>query len=193
MIDCTNRARLADFWKGILGGAVDERTCEANWVSLRDVSGFNCLSLQRMPEFKSAKNRLDLEVIDIDSAVQGVLDAERSCWGHVLLRARTFCASWLTLRETNSVSSSEPRTKVDRSTVLNRSERRHAGLERGLYPVQTVKVSPPNRSTVVNSSTEFRLSLVSCLTGRPSGTRAAMAWCSGIPSTSWQACSAEAK
>ena len=70
VIDCADPERLATFWREILGGTVDERTRTADWISLAGIEGAGSLSFQRVPEGKSRKNRLhiDLAVDDLGLA-----------------------------------------------------------------------------------------------------------------------------
>ena len=70
VIDCADPARLAGFWSEVLGGTVDDRTRTADWISLSGVDGAGYLSFQRVPEGKTVKNRLhlDLAVDDLGAA-----------------------------------------------------------------------------------------------------------------------------
>jgi len=70
VIDCADPARLAGFWSEVLGGTVDDRTRTADWISLSGVEGTGYLSFQRVPEGKTVKNRLhlDLAVDDLGAA-----------------------------------------------------------------------------------------------------------------------------
>jgi len=68
VIDCSNPEALARFWQALIGGEVDVET--ANWVVLDgDDVGFY-IGFQRVPEKKSGKNRihLDVEVDDLDTS-----------------------------------------------------------------------------------------------------------------------------
>ncbi|MEY2755449.1 MAG: hypothetical protein RJB65_1807 [Actinomycetota bacterium] len=70
VIDCLDPSVLVPFWRAMVGGETDSATLEEEWVSLKDVEGIGYLSFQRVPEPRSAKNRvhLDLEVVDITAA-----------------------------------------------------------------------------------------------------------------------------
>ena len=69
VVDCADPAGLAVFWAGVLGGEPKAR--DASWHYL-DPPGWTRLAFQRVPEGKSVKNRLhlDVEVPDIDQATR---------------------------------------------------------------------------------------------------------------------------
>lgn len=68
VVDCHDPVRLAEFWQGVLGGYVVRQSRE--WVALEPPHGIT-VSFQLVPEAKSAKNRvhLDVDVHDLESAV----------------------------------------------------------------------------------------------------------------------------
>ncbi|MEW2014984.1 VOC family protein [Rhodococcus sp. NPDC076796] len=68
VFDCAEPALLAEFWAEVLGGEPMVRDERWHYV---DVPGFTRLAFQRVPEGKSGKNRLHLDVAvsDIDHAV----------------------------------------------------------------------------------------------------------------------------
>lgn len=69
VFDCPNPEALARFWQALIGGDVEVES--ANWAELDgDEHGF-FIGFQRVPDKKSTKNRvhLDVEVDDLDSAV----------------------------------------------------------------------------------------------------------------------------
>lgn len=69
VVDCSNPEALARFWQALIGGEVDVES--PNWVVLDgDDDGFY-IGFQRVPEMKSGKNRihLDVEVDDLDTAI----------------------------------------------------------------------------------------------------------------------------
>ncbi len=69
VFDCSNPEALARFWQALIGGEVEIES--SDWVVLDgDEFGFY-IGFQRVPESKSAKNRLhlDVEVDDLESAV----------------------------------------------------------------------------------------------------------------------------
>lgn len=67
VIDCADPGTLAAFWSGMLGGEPVERD-DAWWYILPP--GWTQLSFQKVPEPKSVKNRvhLDVRVDDIEAA-----------------------------------------------------------------------------------------------------------------------------
>jgi predicted enzyme related to lactoylglutathione lyase len=75
VIDCHDPAELAGFWKEMLGGSVEPRTQSPEWVALNDVPGLGILAFQRVPEGKTIKNRLhiDVDVTDIASSVEAAV------------------------------------------------------------------------------------------------------------------------
>lgn len=95
--DCADPAALAGFWLRVVGGEVDPRTAADDWVALRDVPGIGNIGFQKVPEGKTAKNRvhLDVEVDSIEDAaaaaasagarVQGGKVAEPTGWFQVML------------------------------------------------------------------------------------------------------------
>ncbi|MDZ7928891.1 MAG: VOC family protein [Rhodococcus sp. (in: high G+C Gram-positive bacteria)] len=68
VFDCAEPALLAQFWAGVLGGEPKARDDHWHYI---DVPGFTRLAFQRVPESKTVKNRLHLDVAvsDIDHAV----------------------------------------------------------------------------------------------------------------------------
>ncbi|MFI6388516.1 VOC family protein [Nonomuraea sp. NPDC050547] len=70
VLDCADPARLAAFWAAVLGGEPVHR--DAGWSSVRPPDGLR-LAFQRVPEGKTAKNRLHL-----DLAVASPADAARA-------------------------------------------------------------------------------------------------------------------
>ena len=64
VVDCANPGPLASFWARVLGGEARER--DPNWWYV-DPPGWSRLAFQRVPESKTVKNRLhlDVEVADI--------------------------------------------------------------------------------------------------------------------------------
>lgn len=74
VVDCANPIALARFWQALIGGEVVEE--DDDWIVLDgDDDGFY-IGFQRVPERKTGKNRvhLDVEVDEIDAAVD---DAEQ--------------------------------------------------------------------------------------------------------------------
>ena len=60
VIDCTDPGRLARFWAEVLGG--EPRARDADWHTLRS-PGSPDLAFQRVPEVKTLKNRLHIDVL----------------------------------------------------------------------------------------------------------------------------------
>ncbi|MFE0737052.1 VOC family protein [Streptomyces sp. NPDC058855] len=72
VVDCGDPARLVRFWAGMLGGEPVDRSADWSYV---DPPGFTRLAFQRVPEGKTVKNRvhLDVEVADPVAAAEEVL------------------------------------------------------------------------------------------------------------------------
>ena len=68
VVDCAEPLALAEFWAAVLGG--EARMRDADWCYV-DPPGWTRLAFQRVPEGKSTKNRLhlDVEVDDITIAI----------------------------------------------------------------------------------------------------------------------------
>jgi len=66
-VDCAEPMALAEFWATVLGG--EARMRDAAWCYV-DPPGWTRLAFQKVPEGKSTKNRLhlDIEVDDVTSA-----------------------------------------------------------------------------------------------------------------------------
>ncbi len=71
VFDCADPIRLAEFWKQLVGGEVDDRTTSPTWIGLGDVPHWRNIGFQKVPEGKAVKNRVhvDLDVEDLDTAV----------------------------------------------------------------------------------------------------------------------------
>lgn len=70
-IDCADALGLARFWAAVFGTEVASTEGEGpTYVDLRPVPGVPTLRFQRVPEPKSVKNRvhLDIEVADLEEA-----------------------------------------------------------------------------------------------------------------------------
>ena len=72
-IDATDPDRLAAFWGAILGTGVGETSDAGRFVFLREANG-HVLGFQRVPESKSVKDRvhLDIRVEDLREATDTV-------------------------------------------------------------------------------------------------------------------------
>jgi predicted enzyme related to lactoylglutathione lyase len=74
-IDANDPERLAAFWASVLGTEVEERVDDGRFVFLGRADG-TLLCFQRVPETKSGKNRvhLDVKVDDLEVATAGILE-----------------------------------------------------------------------------------------------------------------------
>ncbi|MFI8824924.1 VOC family protein [Streptomyces sp. NPDC053431] len=72
VFDCAEPAVLVRFWAAVLGGAPVDRSPDWSYV---DPPGFVRLAFQKVPEGKTVKNRvhLDVEVADPEGAAEQVL------------------------------------------------------------------------------------------------------------------------
>ena len=61
-IDCSDPAKLADFWASVLDYEVVRVSADGERAFLSDPQGSGRLSLHRVPEPKKVKNRLHLDV-----------------------------------------------------------------------------------------------------------------------------------
>lgn len=70
VIDCHDCDRLAEFWSRLLGGAPVRESAE--WVAVVMPDGSTTVSFQQVPEAKSVKNRvhLDVRVDDLEEAAR---------------------------------------------------------------------------------------------------------------------------
>lgn len=72
VMDCRKPLALSAFWQEILGGNMDSLTVSSDWMALSGVPGIGYLGFQKVPEKKTLKNRLhlDLDVESIEDAVK---------------------------------------------------------------------------------------------------------------------------
>ncbi len=72
VIDAADTHALAAFWCAVLGTSVDTVAGDGHYIDLAPTEGFPILRLQRVPESKSVKNRLhlDIEVDDVEEAIE---------------------------------------------------------------------------------------------------------------------------
>ena len=95
-IDANDPARLAAFWSEVLGTTVEETSDGGRFVFLAAAAG-SILCFQRVPEPKSVKNRvhLDLRVEDLEEATSASVALGGSWDGSELTlddaRWRTLC------------------------------------------------------------------------------------------------------
>jgi predicted enzyme related to lactoylglutathione lyase len=96
-IGANDPLRLAAFWGEMLGTRVTETSDDDRSVFLGEANGF-ILSFQRVPEPKSVKNRvhLDVRVDDLDEATDAVISSGGSWGGNELTLDD---ARWRTLRD----------------------------------------------------------------------------------------------
>lgn len=83
VIDCHDPQKLAEFWQRMLGGYVVRQSHE--WVALEPPTGIT-VSFQLVPELKTVKNRvhLDVDVGDMDEAVAAAIVAGARRVGEVV-------------------------------------------------------------------------------------------------------------
>jgi predicted enzyme related to lactoylglutathione lyase len=70
-IDCADPLELARFWSAVFGTEIDSTLGdEPHYVDLRPVPGVPVLRFQRVPDHKTTKNRLHLDMLveDLDQA-----------------------------------------------------------------------------------------------------------------------------
>ena len=69
-IDCRDPRRLLEFWQQLVGGEAVENSPD-DYLILENVPSIGIIGFQKVPEGKSVKNRvhLDLDVPDIEHAV----------------------------------------------------------------------------------------------------------------------------
>ena len=73
-IDANDPERLATFWGAVLGVEVEERSDRGRFVFLERASG-TLLCFQRVPEPKTTKNRvhLDVRIEDLEEATERIV------------------------------------------------------------------------------------------------------------------------
>ena len=69
VVDCSDPRALADFWRLLVGGVLDEASATSDWVALREFPELDYLGFQRVPEMKLTKNRVHLDVIVDDLGI----------------------------------------------------------------------------------------------------------------------------
>ena len=96
-IDATDPDRLAAFWGAMLGTEIEETSDEGRFVFLGEANG-HVLSFQRVPEPKSVKNRvhLDVRVEELEEATDAILALGGSWDGKELTLDD---ARWRTLKD----------------------------------------------------------------------------------------------
>lgn len=76
VVDCEDPSRLAQFRQALIGGVIGSPAGSADWVQIRGTGGVEYLAFQRVPERKSGKNRLHLDVL-VDNLDDAIRDATR--------------------------------------------------------------------------------------------------------------------
>lgn len=96
-IDANDPARLTAFWSEVLGTTVEETSDEGRFVFLAAANGY-VLCFQRVPEPKSVKNRvhLDVRVEDLEEATSAIVALGGTWDGNELSLDD---ARWRTLRD----------------------------------------------------------------------------------------------
>ena len=76
VLDTVDPERIVGFWSEVLGRPVGDRLNDGQYVILAAEPGSPGFSLQRVPEPKSGKNRmhLDLVVDDLDAATTKIVE-----------------------------------------------------------------------------------------------------------------------
>ena len=72
VLDCTDPGPLAQFWAGVLGGTPQRRTDDWHYL---DPPGWTRVAFQRVPEGKTVKNRVHLDV-EVEDIAQATAQAE---------------------------------------------------------------------------------------------------------------------
>lgn len=87
VVDCAEPARLVRFWALVLGGDPVDR--EPGWSYVDPPDGMPRVAFQRVPEGKSGKNRLhlDVEVEDIVAARERLSEAGATPVGNAITDA----------------------------------------------------------------------------------------------------------
>lgn len=62
VIDCANPRGLAEFWRSVLGGEIYAASEKSYWVALVGANSIRRLAFQRVPEDKTVKNRVHLDI-----------------------------------------------------------------------------------------------------------------------------------
>lgn len=73
VVDCADPLALAEFWSTVLGG--EPRRRDDDWCSIVP-PGWTQLSFQRVPESKTVKNRVHIDVA-VDDIETATVQAER--------------------------------------------------------------------------------------------------------------------
>lgn len=97
VVDSNDPWELAEFWRKLIGGSLDQAHADGDWVPLRDIPGLGVLAFQRVPERKAHKNRLHLDVtvdvlvhatglaVELGASTVGAVVQQKDCAFQVLL------------------------------------------------------------------------------------------------------------
>jgi predicted enzyme related to lactoylglutathione lyase len=98
-IDCADPARLAAFWAEVLSTEVDTEMDDGRYVFLKGGEASPIVCFQRVPEPKSGKTRmhLDVSVTDLDAATARVIELGGSWPAEVERQLEGF--TWRTLAD----------------------------------------------------------------------------------------------
>jgi predicted enzyme related to lactoylglutathione lyase len=97
-IDCLDPRKLAQFWSSLLDTGVGEEMDDGRFVFLEGGDGLPIICFQRVPEGKTVKNRLhlDLSVDDLAAATARVEELGGS-WGGAERTLESF--TWRTVAD----------------------------------------------------------------------------------------------
>ena len=86
VIDCGHPRALAHFWRSMVGGEINTASETPNWVALVGAGGIGKIAFQRVPEPKTAKNRvhIDVEVGDLAAATARTVALGATAHGSVV-------------------------------------------------------------------------------------------------------------
>ena len=87
VIDGADTFALAGFWSALMGTEIDEVANDGHYIDLRATDRIPVLRFQRVPERKTLKNRLhlDIEVEDLSGSIARV----RELGGSIVRNVRT--------------------------------------------------------------------------------------------------------
>lgn len=86
VVDTCDPVRLAEFWAGLLGASIDERSATAEWVALEGVPGVGYLAFQRVPEPKVGKNRIHIDCLveELEGSIERAVELGASRVGEIV-------------------------------------------------------------------------------------------------------------
>jgi predicted enzyme related to lactoylglutathione lyase len=74
-VDSVDPARLAEFWRALLGVTVDEILGDGTFILLTPTAAGLTIGFQRVPEVKSGKNRVHMDLV-VDDLAQSTAEIE---------------------------------------------------------------------------------------------------------------------